>query len=1088
MLKYKDRISPAAIRRRNRARFAAPGAPAQPSPPNVVALSTTTIRISLPSDPASSLPITNRRILYTINGGGSWTTLTDLTAGYSTDITVSASTTLTAYWEAQNSVGWSVSSSQASDTSFSNSALSLGFLPGLDSGTTGNIFVSPSGNDANPGTLAQPKQTIAGGKAALSPGQKLKLRAGTYREQFNLSGIGGSAGAPTEISRYGTEEVIISASNLMTGWSNAVAGDATYVGSIWPNLKKKEGIAIATFLNSNPETAFLAEAGVIMPLAMARIPYPQYPNFYRTNSDWLEGETQPAGLAYQAAITGTRLPALTDTMTQAQIEACDVLFHGENNFNYRSAISSFDPVTKIIHYTNTTQTYENSEKKDTFALLNCLPKMKKGEWGYVLTGGGTTVTLFIWPNNAATVETAIEYSARGKCVSGTTGQNYVTFKGLIFEGTSSAGANTDGNYALDFGSTGNGGNNNIRFENVKVRRTYRANRDYAPFWLRDCDDIFMQNIELENIIGSYGIFFHGQSPMAGQRNTLIDFAIYHCEDSGVRCYGQSEGIVAFGLFYETAMTAHGNKINAYEGCHRMLWWGLNLRGSSGYMTWQEASAMYIACCDMNVSYEGGTGAGRGLNDQNRQPTPAATNSLDGTSYAFNNRVSPYYPAISVVNGFAVGQSSCPEVPWNLANNIYHGTQNTQVTTQKSCLYTLGTTADPTDVLTNSTALYEDHQRGDMRYKAGSAIHTMTPHNVSSWITTISAIFGSRFTRWDWDMVGNISDFTTGFIGPTSDYTASTEFPGLWVDRPLMTGGTVVGDTASLSDGFRVGDPFPAVTYEWFLYDGADRTFTGDTGGTRVTQAGDDGFTVGVRANFGASFVDVMALSPVIDSYPLGDPVVIGQVDMAAPGSAANRQTELSAYTFSGKGIVVLVYTRNSGSTTITPTVTVGTAGRAQGTGTALTALTSARQSSVQISPFWIANPGSGSLTIQVQSGSSAYGMGVVALEIDGLVSVTGTSQSGQATVTSRSPSRTTVGTSSQVLFGCIHVGGASAGAIGITTGSTLLHEDGTGANTSTDARYIASFVRAPSAGAYSTTFTWTGAATAMSIGLEVLSA
>jgi hypothetical protein len=54
------------------------------------------------------------------------------------------------------------------------------------------VFVSPSGNDSNPGTLASPKLTIAGACATLNnvTGKTIYLRAGTYNEGYTATGGG----------------------------------------------------------------------------------------------------------------------------------------------------------------------------------------------------------------------------------------------------------------------------------------------------------------------------------------------------------------------------------------------------------------------------------------------------------------------------------------------------------------------------------------------------------------------------------------------------------------------------------------------------------------------------------------------------------------------------------------------------------------------------------------------------------------------------------------------------------------------------------------------------------------------------------
>ncbi|MBD3292256.1 MAG: hypothetical protein GF393_04990, partial [Armatimonadia bacterium] len=44
-----------------------------------------------------------------------------------------------------------------------------------------NYFVSPDGDDANPGSLAEPMRSPAVAARKLQPGDTLHFRAGTYR-------------------------------------------------------------------------------------------------------------------------------------------------------------------------------------------------------------------------------------------------------------------------------------------------------------------------------------------------------------------------------------------------------------------------------------------------------------------------------------------------------------------------------------------------------------------------------------------------------------------------------------------------------------------------------------------------------------------------------------------------------------------------------------------------------------------------------------------------------------------------------------------------------------------------------------------
>src|ERR1700733_10155760 len=80
-------------------------------------------------------------------------------------------------------------------------------------------FVSPSGSDSNPGTIAQPYLTIQQCASSVPAGSTCEIRAGTYRETVSPnSGI--------TITAYQFEPVTVDGSDPVTGWT-------PYQGSIY---------------------------------------------------------------------------------------------------------------------------------------------------------------------------------------------------------------------------------------------------------------------------------------------------------------------------------------------------------------------------------------------------------------------------------------------------------------------------------------------------------------------------------------------------------------------------------------------------------------------------------------------------------------------------------------------------------------------------------------------------------------------------------------------------------------------------------------------------------------------------------------
>ena len=95
----------------------------------------------------------------------------------------------------------------------------------------GGFYVSPSGNDDNPGSLDQPFRTLAHGTAQLHPGETLYLRGGTYRETLAINQSGRSD-APITITSYQNEQVTITGCDVVTGW-NATGGGIWQTSVPW---------------------------------------------------------------------------------------------------------------------------------------------------------------------------------------------------------------------------------------------------------------------------------------------------------------------------------------------------------------------------------------------------------------------------------------------------------------------------------------------------------------------------------------------------------------------------------------------------------------------------------------------------------------------------------------------------------------------------------------------------------------------------------------------------------------------------------------------------------------------------------------
>ena len=105
----------------------------------------------------------------------------------------------------------------------------------------GTIFVAPNGDDANPGTMAQPLKTVArardivrGMTASMTADITVYLRGGTYPQTTTLTfgnADSGKNGFYVKYLAYQNEQPIITGGKPITGWTMSSAGNGIYSAS-----------------------------------------------------------------------------------------------------------------------------------------------------------------------------------------------------------------------------------------------------------------------------------------------------------------------------------------------------------------------------------------------------------------------------------------------------------------------------------------------------------------------------------------------------------------------------------------------------------------------------------------------------------------------------------------------------------------------------------------------------------------------------------------------------------------------------------------------------------------------------------------
>lgn len=972
-----------------------------------------------------------------------------------------------------------------------------GYLPNIDAGTTGDIYVSTTGNDANPGTLAQPKLDPQAAIIA-NPGKVIRLRGGTYRQKISLpASASGTAGARTQIRRYGTEQVVISAREVLSGLTTCSAGDAAVVGSIWNATgMRKVTIADSAVASANPAAFTPVEAGRMMSLSAELIDSPRSPIEPFAMDDWQTWQIITTGDAVATAagqpILGYKNPTVTDKYTQAELQAMTVNFYGQPNLSYVSTVASFDTTKKILYLNNTGQKVENSAYQNVMALRNIPKAMKQGQWAYVKNGDGTT-TYYLWLMNAANAASGVEYSARdGNLIM--TDCDYITVEGIIFEGSASSGTGA-GTTNLPVANiiSAKSRATALEFYNCWIRQHYRPyERLMFALHMNNVDYLLVRQCSLTECYGMYGIHPDGiQNPptIGGMTKYMwIDRCLFeNISATSIRIYAQAYGAVTHCVWRTNCGIApHANKIDPKQYSHFVWVHGCDFSGAGGYITWQRASAFHLTCCHEPGNYI--VGNSRAAQDQNGGlPNPAGTYGVSGLGYWLNNDFSPDPQDTTRTDEILVG--SVANVTFLLDNNVMFaagaGLKPALVTRGSGNIVTQGSVAAG-ETSEAKTAAYENVIIGDFRPKATSSIRTKAGNNRATEIAAIIAqlpqISGGVQNL---DINGDPINWSAPPVGSAVGYVVNTT-ASHFVNIPALSGGSpTVGQTMTIDNGLYVPAHI-AVTYQWWRSADGGRSFAqigGATGQSYAVQSGDLGYVLARDTTLNGVTVRTVISTPVVSTYPIANLVPA----VATMTNGANQSLyETAQFDVQDRPLLILYAARIVGTTKSVPTCTLGAPNRVAGIGTVIpNAPTNSDviRGSAQVGAFFVRSPGiiaAQSVNINVPAGCTAMAIGV--FYVDGATGIGAVSGNGLTATGLTLTKNSTLAKSLMAYMGCRHDGTTGLGM----TGATVLSE-GVAGNTSGDLAYSLGFEIAPAVGAYQSTVSGSKNSSLILGGVEIFS-
>lgn len=864
--------------------------------------------------------------------------------------------------------------------------LARGATSGYDAGTTGNIFVSASGNNGTgDGSLGSPYATIQYGVDQASSGNVVKVRAGTYRETVTMAdGV--------DLERYSTEEPIITGAEVITTLASCVSGDATYVGDNWASIYKSNPIPLSSIATSDPRAAFLCEAGVPLQLAVEQPENPEHSIHLDVPRDWHTADTVNLSGGFIQSFEKT---SVTDNYTQAQIEAADIAFQGSPNLGYYDSVASFTSGQITL---TTTGTYVPSGVAygDNFMLINILPAIKQGGWGYRVTG--SDVIFYVWPNNTGNVASGIEYTARPDGVKLAENAQLVGFN--IIQNASFADSNpTLGGYAVsDEGITKTSG---AEVRQCVIKNHMRVGtRGYAPVWIQNCDDAVVENNTIENSFGQFGLFMQGgsssQMAKADSGTAAVDWAMRglirrnkftNVGHSAIRIFTSRDTAVLHNLVQDAGNAAHANKGNTYIYCHNVLWFGNDFNGANGYATFQDSSAIHWIANYIPVSF---LDDGRALVDQQSagNETPAEAFSLYAVSHVLNNTIPPSFGELDQVNAVTLGNANHSSLTYDIRNNIAHGiiTPSAAYEEARSTNYN---TANNDDTGVTVGSVYDDANIGDFTIRPGASFRGENGSSIAAALTTIIATM-SQVDSADLqlDLNGDAFVAATPPIGCVTDVDVVTG-DAIFVTQPSLSGAVVLGADLTATNAVTAGQPRPSQSHRWQRETaGVWANISGETGSSYTIVAGDVGKRLRRQTTAGSLVIYTDPTSVVASSFPISAPVELGTLKAYYNSFVTTAQT-LSGIVSDGTPIYLAVAVRGNGSSAITMTATLG--------GVSMTLVNQYQRSTVDILLFEALAPASGTLDAVLTPSSTYLSMIAEAFEIDG---VTGTGDVVEAGVSS----------------------------------------------------------------------------------------
>ncbi|MEM8796181.1 MAG: fibronectin type III domain-containing protein [Pseudomonadota bacterium] len=662
----------------------------------------------------------------------------------------------------------------------SQSPIHYGWDASIDLGTRGDYYVDAArGDDTGDGTSPKTaKKTIQAAIALARPGNKIKIRGGTYEEAVSLAGIFGTPSSPIIIERYAAEHPVITGQSALTGWSACTKVDSVFLGPKWKNCFKISKFPKLRFAAENPLAMNPHEAGTRLNVATDRA---NTSNLFWIS--WVEsfhGYPDPAGITFQTDDAGhvnriTHTPVLRRYSTDQLLEA-SVRYYTHGNSTEVVPITGF----------NGTDTIAISGRRGPlralyrYSLENIGPAIAPGQFAFTNNRDGT-VNIYVYPARATTPEdldATMTYAQRSVGID-IADASYVTIRGIETFGQAGDGGDAGTGFATQSSPTGP--KYDIKLEHCRASNTFAVDAaGYGGFYLASVTNLTVKHCEVEGAQGGFGMYIAGLGSSPNLRH-LYCKAI-RTNNAAYRYFGQHDGVSAFNYAVDCGLDTHANKTNVYENSNHFVFWAHKYDNCRGYLAIQRSSNITVAFCQIPVSprEESGSGDGRGIQVQQKNPIP---NPQDPSLF-YNNVVLPQIPVEDVNTAINFSDQFNIE-PLFAFNNVAHGIttdvgkngagyvpaiEPAPITTDYNVITNILRSQVAADFGDNSVVekdldeVVENAFRLDYAPPQGSPILTTRGRDMSDLISRLKARFPDIAQIFDRDLNGQLIDWTIPFVG------------------------------------------------------------------------------------------------------------------------------------------------------------------------------------------------------------------------------------------------------------------------------------------------------------------------------------